>query len=118
MKKLGRIKDAKILKSIRDRKTKRTVGLRGLIIEFLCDDTIVDDMLVQIEVNDKIRYYTIKEIEIVGSQLLGRATETGFYATYLSNDTEFDIRHLLGVSVYLIEDESVIKKVKKEACYM
>lgn len=114
---LGKVRDAKVLKEARDRKTRRLKGLNGLILEFITDITINVGMIVEIKFEDKEYHYKIAEIEIEKQKLVGRITETGFYTNSISRIEELDLRYLIGLEVYLVEDVDKISKIREESLY-
>jgi hypothetical protein len=58
--------------------------------------------------------YTIK---IDGENIKVTATETGYWTRKLDRKKDLDLRRLIGISVNLITDSDLIKKIQKEALY-
>lgn len=116
---LGKVTDAKILKAERDRRSKRKSGLDGLVVEFETSENLKDGDLVNINHNhsekSKWQTFQVREIEAKGDNLLIRATEIGYFATFLSREEDLDLRKLIGSNVELIVDEEHIKSTRESS---
>jgi hypothetical protein len=114
---LGKVKDAKILKAVRDRRTKRLSGLNGLVIEFETETNITDRTVVELIYNGKRKPFNVREVEIADNKLLGRAVECGYWATKLDKQDDLDLRTLIGCGVEMVEDNERLKQINTESCW-
>lgn len=114
---LGKVKDAKILKATRDRRTKRMSGLNGLVIEFETEINITDKTVVELLYEGKRKPFNVREIEIAGNKLIGRAVECGYWATKLDRQDNLDLRTLIDCGVEMVEDSERLKQINTESCW-
>ncbi|WP_372938808.1 hypothetical protein [Seonamhaeicola sp.] len=114
---LGKVKDAKILKAKRDRRTRRLSGLNGLVIEFETEETITNKTVVQLIYNDKIKPFNVREVEVVGNKLLGRAVECGYWAHKLEHQENLDLRTLIDCGVRMVKDEETLKNIRQASLW-
>ena len=114
---LGKVKDAKILVATRDRKTKRISPLNGLVIEFETDKTISDSTVVYLVYDGKFEPFNVKEIEISGDKLIGRAVETGYWAHFLSRNKDLDLRKIIGCDVELVDNAEQLKNIYEQSLW-
>lgn len=114
---LGVVKDAKILKATRDRRTKRAIGLDGLVIEFETETNITDKTVIELIIDGEKKPFNVREVEVVGDKLLGRAVECGYWARKLGRDENLDLRTLIGCSVEVVVDDERLKQINTESCW-
>ena len=114
---LGKVKDAKILKAKRDRRTRRLSGLNGLVIEFETDTNITDNTVVELLYKDKRKPFNVREVEVVGNKLLGRAVECGYWAKKLEKQEGLDLRTLIDCGIEMVEDSDRLKKIREASCW-
>lgn len=126
--KLGTVKNVKILKPSRDRRTGRMSGLNGLVIEFETPTNLKDGQVVEMIHSDKslesmsnnrrpTSTFKVKEIEVIGENLLCRAEEYGYWARKLDRDDDLDLRTIIGSDVELIEDTERLSQLRTESCW-
>lgn len=116
--KIGVIDNALIAKADINPRTKRKSGLDGLIIEFRTEELIQDGNIIEIEFEGKMKTFRIDEIELgKNNTFFGRATEYGYWAEKLIKHPKLDIRKLMRLPIYLIEDENRLKILSDEACW-
>jgi hypothetical protein len=114
---LGKVKDAKISKGTRDRRTKRMSGLNGLVIEFETEVNITDSTVVELIHEGKRNPFNVREVEIVGNNLLGRAVECGYWADKLQEQKDLDLRTLIDCDVEIVEDGERLKQINTQSCW-
>ncbi len=114
---LGKVKDAKVLKATIDRRTKRMSGLNGLTIEFETDHTITDSTVIELLYNGERKPFNVREVEIAGNKLLGRAVECGYWAQKLDRKEDLDLRTLIDCEVELVDDAERLKQIRTESCW-
>ena len=112
---LGKVKDAKILKSNRDRRTKRMSGLNGLVIEFETETNITDKTVIELIYDGKRKPFNVREVEIANNKLLGRAVECGYWATKIDRQDDLDLRTLIDCGVEMVEDSERLKQINTES---
>lgn len=117
---LGKTTQAFISQGGQDR-NKRPTGLKGLVIEFVTENNIKADQVLQVQVDavtDKWKTFMVREVEITeGNKLIGRATEYGYWSTKLERNHDLDIRTLVGCQVELVEDAKKLNIIHTEACW-
>lgn len=114
---LGKVKDVKILKAKRDIRTRRLSGLNGLVIEFETEETITDKTVVQLIYNDEIKPFNVREIEVSGDKLLGRAVECGYWAHKLEKQENLDLRTLIDCDIRMVKDEETLKNIRQASLW-
>jgi len=114
---LGKVKDAKILKATKDRRTKLMSGLTGLVIEFETETNITDKTVVELMYDGKRKPFNVREVEIAGNKLLGRAVECGYWAQKIGRQDDLDLRTLIDCGVEMVEDSERLKQINTESCW-
>mgnify|MGYP003635452367 CR=1 FL=1 len=114
---LGKVKNAKVLKGTRDRRTKRMSGLNGLVIEFETEVNITDSTVVELIHDGKRKPFNVREVEIVGKNLLGRAVECGYWAHKLQEQKDLDLRTLIDCDLEMVEDKERLSQINTESCW-
>lgn len=114
---LGKVTDAKLLVSSIDRRTKRMNGLSGLVIEFETNETITTSTVVYLKYEDKYKPFAVREVEIVGENLLGICEEVGYYAHKLGLNTDLDLRTIVGCEIELVENPEYLKNIMERSLW-
>ncbi len=114
---LGKVTDAKLLVSSVDRRTKRMDGLNGLVIEFETNETITNSTVVYLKYDGKFKPFNVREVEIVGDNLLGVCEEVGYFAHKLGRDPKLDLRTLIGCEVELVDNPEYLKNIREHSLW-
>jgi hypothetical protein len=100
-----KIISSEIRKGTRHPILRRTQGLNGGIITFIRKEATFTKDIFFIIVNDKKRFYKVAEVSTIDKiQVEVAAVEYGYYANYLSNEAEFDVRSLIDMEVTQLTD--------------
>ena len=95
--------------------TERT--LRGLHIEFISVDNLKEGDIVDLTLDGKNHHFEIRKVEILGDDLKITAKETGYWATKLDREQNFDLRTLIGLEITPVTNPDTIKDIRIQACW-
>lgn len=117
MKNLGKVLDCGIGTKTRNSKG-RVTGYNSMIITFESAGAVNMRDYVGMNLNNELRSFQVHAINIGDNSMLEiEAHEVGYYAHLLDNIKGFDIRTLISLDVFLIEDKEIQAKIYKESCY-
>ena len=96
---------------------KRSRVRKGVYIDYISIDNVIKGDIVGITVSGKEHYFEVSDITITEDRNLKvSARETGYYGSKFENDSTFDLRDLINITVTNITDEDVKKKIYNDSC--
>jgi hypothetical protein len=117
MQEIGKISNVSIIEGVRDRRTGRIPSLNGLVLEFKTDFLVQKNNIITFTFDNHYQYFRIAEIEIDGTEFLCKCVEYGYWVKQLKKKENLDIRKLIGISINLIEDKNLLKKLREESLW-
>jgi len=106
------IRDAKIVSG-----DKRSRTVSGFYIGFLSNDPISKGTYLSMNYNGKSHHFKVSDVEILGENLLVSAREVGYYKNKFDQDSNFDLRSIIGSHIVLVSDANVIKQINEQSSW-
>jgi hypothetical protein len=112
------VKVAEICKGTRNPRTRRTTGLDGCVITFDSSENIKIDSIVLVHIQEKDRYFEVKECSTTETDLLEFcAVGCGYYGDRADRIKDLDLRSLIGEDVIVLQDDDLIKCIRQSSAF-
>ena len=109
---------AEISEGTKNKRTRRTTGLKGCVITFESVDNLAIDSVVSVLFEGETYHFQIREASTTDSTKLELcALEYGYYAKKLDRKEGFDPRDLLGCGVDIVTDEKKLSHLRESSCW-
>lgn len=89
----------------------------GVYINYTSKENFIKGSIIEIEYEEIMHYFKVSDIAINGDNLEVTAKEIGYWAKKFDKNSNFDLRNIIGLPVYKVEDDERISKIQEMSCW-
>jgi hypothetical protein len=89
----------------------------GVYIDYISNENVIKGSNIYLNYENTTHYFEVKDISINGENLEVKAIEVGYWAKKFDRKSDFDLRKLLGLQLFKIENTETISKIREMSCW-